>query len=309
MGETCFRPHTALFLRLNLFTLQTYWLSTDHANFLAGFPNLRQRNALRLFFYLKTHGHASSFYIKKLRPELLKFFHEKQIKKYFEILISEGWVGRDIHGKYFLRGRTRIILLFGQKSKTRGVDMPFYVTERHSDWVSFLAGVQVTECQRRLKRYAWHERIGVASTSQRGGIADVKESPVSLDNLTSMLAVSRATASRIRTRAAKGGFITNRVSLVDVTDEYGLTCRNDLLRLRGSMAEHMAPYRTRRAQFFDSLLAPVIKAENILEDATKCLPVRKLLPNPDALIWKDGRAWLQYPNMVSTCLSVRSYRN
>ncbi len=200
-------------------------------------------------------------------------------------------MGLDSHGKYFLRGRSLVFSTFGAKSRMSGFVVSPEVTESHDAWICFLAGCQVTDCLRRVGR-SNRSKIAVASTSTSEGNADVNELPLSIENMTSMIKVSRATASRIRQRAARLGHITNRVVLVDVTEELGVRSRNHLMRIRGKIVDIGVSYRDRYDFRFDSLLDVGVDQFWLTD------PLFKI--NADALIWKGGKAWLQRPNMVQT---------
>lgn len=202
-------------------------------------------------------------------------------------------MGHDSHGKYFLRGRSLVFSTFGAKSRMSGFVVSPEVTESHDAWICFLAGCQVTDCLRRVGR-SNRSKIAVASTSTSEGNADVNELPLSIENMTSMIKVSRSTASRIRQRAARRGHITNRVVLVDVTEELGVRSRNHLMRIRGQIVDIGVSYHDRYAVRFDSLLSEKLNIDSFwLKD-----PLFKI--NADSLIWKNGKAWQQRPNMVQT---------
>lgn len=202
-------------------------------------------------------------------------------------------MGHDSHGKYFLRGRSLVFSAFGARSRMSGFVVSPDVTESHDAWICFLAGCQVTDCLRRVGR-SNRSKIAVASTSTSEGNADVNELPLSIENMTSMIKVSRSTASRIRQRAARRGHITNRVVLVDVTEELGVRSRNHLMRIRGQIVDIGVPYHDRYAVRFDSLLSEKLNIDSFwLTD-----PLFKI--NADSLIWKNGKAWQQRPNMVQT---------
>lgn len=266
---------------------RSYNIPVTLANKLAKKENHSLRNALRLFFFLKTSdGMQSAFYLKQVRPELLNHFSYRLIKKYLDILIAEGWMGKDRHGKYFLRGRD---LMFKKCSSTSRLSCAIVNNEHttsQTNWMAFLNAVVVCSIQRNIRRTTDEALVKVASTLESRGSADAKflnlaPSPVSTENIVQTVGVSRATASRMRQRAARAGLIINK----QVYEDTGMSAGSatELLMIRSAIVESRPSVRTQR-----------------LQAMSRIAPGDGKVINPDALVLRrDGIVIMQKPNMIA----------
>lgn len=267
---------------------QRYYLSPALARDFAKKPEQTFRNASRLFFWLKVHGYYSGFYIKDLRPILrASGFDYSQQKKYLQILQDRGFIGRDCHGKVYLRGQHVMFSGMAPSKRRKVFEInPDHVKDQES-WMNFLAGCQVVSTQVNIKKHTAKTLVRHASTSQKAGgnseAEELKGAPVSIENLTNTLQVSKATASRIRARGAKGGHITNVSCYHNVSDLFPwVKSRQDVMALRGELKESLPPMWLQRKMFHDSLIGGRIKE----------------VINPDALTFSHGCVYMRRPNMV-----------
>ena len=247
-----------------------------------------------MWFYCKTHGLEASFYLSDARPILLQHFSYKQINSYLDYLQKHGWLGRDAHGKIYLRGRKWLFAQCGAKSRLAAFRVEAIHTENAKAWLAMWSAVQLTGVVRSMKRNAPKVEKELSRPYISGPDSDTNETPVALKCITARLGVSIATASRIRTRAASTGLTTNR-QIIEPLTLYGvdLKSRQDVMRFRGDLRENQLPYRRRR---FLALLG------NAYDPAA----IKVCGLNPDAIIWKDNQAWYQRPNMVE--VNVKLYQ-
>lgn len=271
-----------------LWTAQRYYIAPTFARGLAKKPEQPFRNALRMWMWLKTHGIQSAFYIKELRQTLKQNgFAYSQQKKYLQILQEHGYIGRDLHGKIYLRGQQVMFAGMNRSKKRIVIEVtPDHVKDQES-WMNFLAGCQVVSTQVNIKKHTAKTLVRHASTSQKAGgnseAEELKGAPVSIENLTNTLQVSPATASRIRARGAAGGLITNNACYHNVSDLFPwVRSRQDVMALRGQLKESLPPVWLQRKMFHDSLIAGRIKE----------------VINPDAITFSHGCVYMRRPNMV-----------
>lgn len=243
-----------------------------------------------MWFWLKTHGAYNSFYHNELRKVLKPFFHTNQQLKYFKILAENGFVGRDSAGKIYLRGFNS---MFGVRSGvTLGRRCLYKVspewTETKEAWLAFLAGVQVISVQKSIRRATCKVAIAQASTPfESGGTSEApggSEFAVSLENLSRSIGVSSTTASRLRSRAATAGLITNRQAFQDVTGLLPeVKSKVDLSAIRHMGSEYADP------TWWQSVIA---RDATIVGEKAKAICW-------NAVQWHHGRLLMQRPNMVA----------
>lgn len=246
-----------------------------------------ERNALRLFFWLKVHGHYTDLNIKQLPPELLQDFTKKTVKNYLATLLKYKWVGQcPTTKKYFLRGRKFTFLVIDRKSKCLAHPVsPENVATRQA-WHAFIGACCNAQIVRRISR-ASKDEAKTASTPESGGPAAWSQGqrPVSCAYLSESLGVSVPTASRIRIRAAKAGLITNRQALVDMSGMFPEVKRWDqLLVLRAQLSAALPSVWRQRRDFMVSHEPLDTWTSHII--------------NPNALRMIDGKVWMQLPNQV-----------
>lgn len=274
-----------------------YYISPRLASELAKKSNQKLRNALRMWFWLKTNDYQSTFYAKDIRPILKSAgFHTNQQKKYFFILHSAGYLGRDRWGKIFLRGG--FILFKDQPASRSGKRKIYQVLPEHTStqdmWMSFLSACQTVYIQDKVQKYTCKHLVASASTPLMAPNSNFgedsasrnKETAVSTQILSQTLGVSTATASRIRTRAAKKGFISNRLVLIDKTSSLPeVKTFRCLLRVKAELQEALPSTWRQERDIIKYGKGDVI--------------------NPSALIFSRGQVLMQKPNMVRNILIVK----
>lgn len=274
--------------------MQSYHIPLRLASLLAKKEQRAEKNALRLWFFCKTvPSMEASFYLKDQKHLLQNYFHPRQIKKYLDILIKKGWMGKDSHGKYYLRGRKFMFKVVGLKSKMLTAVVEHENTLSMRQWDGFLSATTVVTIQRSMARNTDQVRIDLAATyksCEDSAGSTPGPRPVSCENIVLTTGVSRATASRMRQRAHKAGLIINRLAFEKT--RYEANSRMSLLELRGELAETLPAYRRQVAQYCDPVLS---------EEATGRRTPTDRPVNPNALMMSykyRGRVVQQRPNMV-----------
>ena len=161
-------------------------------------------------------------------------------------------------------------------------------TESKEAWLAFLAGVQVISVQKSIRRATCKVAIAQASTPFESG--ETSEAPsgsefaVSLENLSRSIGVSSTTASRLRSRAATAGLITNRQTFQDVTDLIPeVKSKEDLATARHMGSEYADPAWWQNAIARDATITGE-KAKAVCWNAIQ---------------YHEGRLLMQRPNMVA----------
>lgn len=268
--------------------MQKYHIPHSLAKKILQKNRMGERNALRLWYWMKVHGYYTHLNIKQLPPELLQNFTKKTVKNYLATLLKNGWVGQCPRTKtYFLRGRTFVFKQIDRKSKCLAHPVSPENVATKQAWEGFLGACINAQIVRRISRASKAEAV-TASTPESGGQAawSQGERPVSCEYLSETLGVSIATASRIRRRAAGAGLISNRRSFVDMSGMFPNVNRWDqLLHLRGELAEALPSVWRQRRDFMTSNLPLDSWPDHII--------------NPNALRLIDGKVWMQLPNQVA----------
>lgn len=189
--------------------MQRYRISHFLSKEIAKKSSAPLRNALRLYFWLKTHGYSASFYRRKVTLP----FTDKQQTIYFRTLIEYGIMGRDKHGKYYLRGRRWFFKQSGNRSRMSAVVVEPHHTESAEAWRDFLRAVWTLSVQRTVKRGASKVEKWAASTPDESGGnsgASRSASPLALSCVAKAHGVSVMTAHRWMKSACRAGHMTRQ---------------------------------------------------------------------------------------------------
>lgn len=275
--------------------MQTYKIPAILTKQLAQKDARMQKNALRLWFFCKTTPDLqTSFYLDDHRKRLLGSFNSyKQLNIYLDYLIRNGWMGRDQHGKIYLRGRNHMFNVCGADSRMLAIAVSHEDTCTLKAWSAFLAAAQVCTVQRSMHKYSDKVSTSEASTPTSGenSRGHSCSHPISCANISQSLQVSTATASRLRQRGHRGGFIDNRWAFRSTP--YRARTRPELLHLRSSLHQALPSYAEQRHNRLHTLSwpGPDEYGRRYVPDAI----------NADALVMsvkRDGRVFEQRPNMV-----------
>ena len=251
------------------------------------------RSALRMFFWFKTHGHLAWFKRRELAGKIP--FTLKQQSKYFRILLEYGIIGRDYHGKIYLRGRRWLFHISGKGSKMAGVVVEPWMTETADGWKDFICGSCVLSTQRNIQKFATKVLVRIASTQQSCASKDVnsKGSSLSLENVAQSHNVSLSTASRWIKRAHARGLLRREHRFKDMSHLFDARSRQDVRLIAGGLRQVLPPAWKQRE-------LPCDPAGQYYSEVVV----------PSALLWKDGKIVMQLPNFIeNTGITFRSISN
>lgn len=264
--------------------MQSYSLNTDIIKSFAENNSAALRRAFRLFLYIKTHFPNRHFLIlSEVRDQILgsEAFTRFTLDKYLATLAASGWISTDSQGRIFLRGRKKFFA--GTSKKTAVcVLVPGEVTEDHHTWTQFIAGAQVETVSRYVSRASSKQRRKYATSSESVGDATACTTrPLALVLLQQQLGVSRATASRLRQRGARGGFISNTIVKDPAPEVFAGCSRRQMLCMRSDMAAAGQRIEVDRIEYLTGL-------------------VERQTASANAIVWdgKRNQAVWQRPNLV-----------
>lgn len=239
------------------------------------------RNASRLFFWLKLNCGHKFLLTKELRQELRTCFSDHEIRTHLYWLIREHWISVDKSGQHFLRGRKffRIKFSFTNKKYLSVSEKPF-VLESKEAWRNFICGAAISGVERTcIKTIKRTQRMALVASNIGGSAASGKANdgvPLSCSFITSHIDTSVSTASRIRKRAAQGGWCSNRQQFLPYTYSHGFEKPvlflemgdADFLQWRGQVAEERGAGEANR------------------------------------VVLRGGKVMIQIPNLVSSSIKV-----
>lgn len=274
--------------------MQRYTIPLWLANEIAKKSNKELLSALRMWFWLKTHGYPAHFYRRNIADKIP--FTLKQQCNHFRTLVEYGIMGRDKNGKYYLRGRRWLFHISEKSSKMAGIVVEPYVTESRESWRDFLCACWILSTQRNIRRFAAKPLVKLASTQSSCGISDVSQHghPLSLENIAKSHNTSIPTAHRWLKRAESGGHLTKKADFKDMSHLFQASSIPQLSAIKAQLAWTLDPVWKQRQNWLSS--DPQSWQSDIV--------------NPSALLLRDGKVVMQMPNLVkNTGVEFRSISN
>lgn len=247
-----------------------------------------------MWFWFKTHGYPAHFYRRKIADKIP--FTLKQQCNHFRTLVEYGIMGRDKHGKYYLRGRRWLFHIAGKSSKMAGIVVEPHVTESREAWRDFLCACWTISVQRNIRRFAAKPLVKLASTQSSCGNSDASQHghPLSLENIAKSHNTSIPTAHRWLKRAERGGHLTKKAVFKDMSHLFGASSISEVAALKGHLIGAVDPVWKQRQNWFSS--DPESWQSDII--------------NPSALLFRNGKVVMQMPNLVkNTGIQFRALSN
>lgn len=180
-----------------------------------------------------------------LKDKIFESFSKYELQTHLAYLRKENWINVDKNGRYFLQGNAFIAIkfkIFAKRIQKR-VITPDDLATREA-WQSFIAGTamgRVLNVVKRVNRKSARQCFMASQCVEGERSKDSDRVAVSLPYVMHTIGVSKATASRIRTRASKGGHISNErqfVLFTPLSHPKGIRClRHKWPAIKGGIAE------------------------------------------------------------------------
>lgn len=215
--------------------------------------------ASRLFFRLKDEPSNVFRFDRELKKCLYADFSDYEINQSMKWLLGEGWVTQDKTGLYFLQGApffsTKYKNEFRDPRHVLCVEVERSALKTHQGWRNMVCGYVVGSIHRHMVLTTTEDdrMEHVAANALPCDVNDSISSPIPLSlgvMSTYLTGLSKATLSRIRSRAALTGRVTNvqQFDLFKVAGQVVFTSYEGFLRIREyvrSTMEDVNPDRLR----------------------------------------------------------------
>ena len=241
--------------------------------------------AARLFFWLKANCAQDFLIDSELREKMSACFSAYEIDRHLKYLKDNFWVTTDSEGRHYLQGAGFYRVKFSLKNKKYLVsEIEEKDLRDRESWRRKCCGTVALSVHRSASRTTKAKnRECLVASNQLGGKRSEETPgflPLSLAFFQNHVAVSKATASRIRKRAAIGGFVESKEQLLPFT-----RAMSGAQRWAGSEEVRMS-----RAEFL-AYRGDVAEVSGVSE--------------ANKLVWKGGLVLLQLPTLVRPLFSLR----
>lgn len=238
----------------------------------------RMLAAARLFFWMKANCPQDFLIDSELREKMLGCFSAYEIDRHLKYLKENFWVTTDKEGRHYLQGAAFYRLKFFLKNKKYLVaEISSFDLQTRENWRRKCCGTVALSVHRSASRSTKKKNRECLVASKKLGGKRNEEIPgflpLSIAFFQNHVAVSKATASRIRKRAALGGFVESREQLLPFT-----RTASGAQRWAGSEEVRMS-----RAEFL-AYRGDVAEVSGVSE--------------ANKLVWKNGLVLVQLPTLV-----------
>lgn len=173
--------------------------------------NRRLRNAARFFYWIKSVKKDNNLFLPEELPDS-SYFTKYERRECLAVLLAEKWVTQRKDGVYCLQGRNFFHVLLKISKSARYVTIPAESLSSKVAWTDFVAAGALTNVARSLK-HSTKKKDRLRHTACQNLACSGSESPavdqvpVSISCMRDSLKIGKATASRIRARAARTGLL------------------------------------------------------------------------------------------------------